>query len=815
MRARPLPLVTWPAELGGDPAIAAIVVGVAVLVVVALLFAVLLLSRRQQRQTLAELTLAVEELRSGRLRTRPEVDARSPFRPLADAVVRLGHDLSSRLADPGRAGPKLEALLDLARDHVLLTTDADGDIRAVSGHVEALLGWKDHELAGRPVAALFEEESWKELLPRLARRSLREKGVDAEAVLVRRSGEKFPARIAVRVLHGPDGDVAGFLLGVADVGRLVRLEREVEEAERRYRDLLDGLPGGAAILRAGRLVYANEPFSRLLELAAGELEGQALRDRVDTGDVLVLEDRLAALERAAPGETETLRLTLVPAPGKAAADIELRLSAIRSRGEPAVLAIVADTGEMRRLEAELRLNQARLDSALEAMTDGVVVLTETASGEFVRMTNASFLDTFGLARDRVLGASREDLARMLEARGEGAEAVARLVSSGAGPLREPVTVGEGERAAYLECVLAPLRDPAGGRAGRVLLCRDLSEQKALERSLEAHADTLRESRRALEQTVRQLESAHAELAERSSELERLNQELRALDRMKSDLLASVSHELQTPLVAVRGYTEMVVKGRLGPVTEEQRKGLELSLRNVDRMIAMIDELFDLVRGRPETLRLETFPLEPLVDEAVATLDELVRQKRILVTRRVEEPGLVIQGDRNKLHQVFLNLLSNAVKYNREGGEVDISVRRGRPGFVLVQVRDTGVGIPEQELDRIFERGYRASGAAAEGREGAGLGLFIVKQLLRLHGCTIQASSRVGEGSVFSFTLPLAREEGEGREAQDRTRGRLGAADRGPAGGGNDDGNEPPPADRPVDEGRGQPAPRPRLRIIRR
>lgn len=812
MRARPLAFVAWPVELGGEAAVAAIVVGVAVLVVVALLFAVLLLSRRQQRQTLAELTLALEELRSGKLRTRPDVDARSPFRPLADAVVRLGHDLGSRLADPGRAGPKLDALLDLARNHVLLTTDADGDIRAASGHTEAVLGWKDHELLGRPVAALFEEDSWKELLPRLARRTLREKGVDAETVLLRRSGEKFPARIAVRLLHGPDGDVAGFLLGVADIGRLVRLEREVEDAERRYRELLDGLPSGAAILRGGRLVYANEPFGRLLGLAAGEVEGKPLRDRVGTGDLLVLEDRLAALERAVPGETETLRLALVQPPAGVEADIELRLSAIRSRGEPAVLAIVADTGEVRRLEAELRLNQARLDSALEAMTDGVVVLTETISGEFVRMTNASFLDTFALARDRVLGASREDLARMLEERGEGAEAVARLLSAPAGPLREPVVVGTGEHAAHLECVVGPLRHPAGGRAGRVLICRDLSEQKALERSLEAHAETLRHSREALERTVRQLEEAHAELAERSGQLERLNRELRTLDRMKSDLLANVSHELQTPLVAVRGYTEMVAKGRLGPVTEEQRRALELSLRNVDRMIAMIDELFDLVRGRPETLRLETFPLEPLVDEAVATLDELVRQKRILVTRRVEEPGLVVQGDRNKLHQVFLNLLSNAVKYNREGGEVEISVRRGRPGFVLVQVRDTGVGIPEQELDRIFERGYRASAPAAEGREGAGLGLFIVKQLLRLHGCTIQASSRLGEGSVFSFTLPLALEEEEEGRA-DRPRDCLPAAEN--AGRRDEDGREPPPAERPVEEGRGQPAARPRLRIIRR
>jgi len=807
-------LAFWPLERGNEAAVAAAVLGVVLILVVALLFALVLLSRRQQRQTLAELTLALEELRSGRLRSRPEVDPRSPFRGLAEAIVRLAQDLSGRLAEATRVGPKLEVLLALARDHLLVVTDSDGDIRSVAGSVERLLGWKEHELLGRPVAVLFDAGSWKELLPLLARRSDREQGVEADALLVRKGGEAVPARVLVRQLRGPGDEAAGFVVGIADRSRPVELEREVGEAERRFRDLLDGLPGGAAVLRGGRIVYANAPFARLAGLPSGEIEGPRLRERVDTGEVLLLEEALAVLERSSPAESRTLRLTLQSVPGRAPAEVELRLSAVRFRGETAVLALVSDTAELRRLEAELRLNEARLDSALEAMTDGVVVLTETASGSFVRMTNESFLNTFGLSRERVLGSSAEDLARMLDERGEGAEEVARLLERSALPLREPVVVGRGERAAHLECVLAPLRDPSGGRSGRVLICRDLSEQKALERSLEAHAETLRDSREELERTIQQLQHAHEALAERSRELERLNEELRVLDRMKSDLLASVSHELQTPLVAVRGYTEMIAKGRLGPLTEEQRKGLELSLRNVDRMIAMIDELFDLVRGRPETLRLETFPLDSLVEEAVATLGELARQKRIRVAQRIEEPGLVIQGDRNKLLQVFLNLLSNAVKYNREGGEVDISARRGRPGFVLVQVRDTGVGIPEQELERIFERGYRVEGGPSGGREGAGLGLYIVKQLLRLHGCTIQASSRVGEGSLFSFTLPLAREE-RGRQEEERSSRRLPRAEDPPRPEADPSPGEPGAVPHSSEGGRTAGSSRPRLRIIRR
>ncbi len=810
MAVRPAPALlaaAWSAD------VAAIGVGVVLLLVVALLFALLLLSRRQHREALAQITLAIEELRSGRLRTRPEVDPRSPFKGLADSVARLAQDLGGRLGDVARTGTKLETLLEMAHEYVLVTTDVDGDIRAVAGRTEGLFGWRDHELVGRSVSMLFDAESWKEVLPRLARRTLREKGIETQAVMQRRAGERFPARIAVRLLHTPDGEATGFLLGVQDLSRTAALEEEVRQTETRYRELLDGLPGGAAILRGGRLVYANAALERLLGIPLENLTGQALRDRVATYGVLVLQERLAALERGAPGETDTLPVTLVPASGRAPVEAELRLAAVRYQGQPAVIAIVLDKGESLRAEEEVRASQARLDGALEAMIDGVVVLTETPSGAFVRMTNQAFLSMFDLGRERVLGASEGELLRMLRERGEGAENVSALLAgSAATPRREPVVLGSGERAVQLECVLAPFRDASGARVGRILICRDLSEQKALEGRLQAHAEILRESRESLEETVRQLQEAHAQLAERSTQLEALNEELRALDRMKSDLLASVSHELQTPLVAVRGYTEMVLKGRLGPLTEEQRRGLELSLRNVDRMITMIDELFDLVRGRPETLRLAAFPLESLVEEAVGTVAEMVRQKKILVRRRIDDCGFVVRGDRNKLLQVFLNLLSNAVKYNREAGEIEISARRGRPGFVLVQVRDTGVGIPEDELERIFERGYRAA-AGGQGQEGAGLGLYIVKQVLRLHGCTIQATSRVGEGTVVSFTLPMVREEGERDEQRKEERGAA-PIPRETERAAGEEGQRAAPA-RPQDDGPREPASPPRLRIIRK
>ena len=297
-------------------------------------------------------------------------------------------------------------------------------------------------------------------------------------------------------------------------------------------------------------------------------------------------------------------------------------------------------------------------------------------------------------------------------------------------------------------------------------------------------------------------------------MERLNRELRTLDRMKTNLLANVTHELQTPLVSVRGYTEMTLKERLGAINEEQRKGLGLSLKNIDRLISMIDNLLAFARmdREPAELRISVFPLRQLVEESGEMLREKLEARRIRLTTTFDDPGVVVNADREKILQVFLNVVSNAVKYNRDGGEIGVEVRKAKPGFASVQVKDTGIGIPEEDLERIFDRFYRVGAGAGEAPEGTGLGLSIVRNILRLHGCSIRAESQVGRGTTFTFTLPLAvAESGVDEEP--------GLAVASPAPLESAPPPEPPgppaPEHRPPSSGDGPTPPRPRFRIIRR
>jgi signal transduction histidine kinase len=215
-------------------------------------------------------------------------------------------------------------------------------------------------------------------------------------------------------------------------------------------------------------------------------------------------------------------------------------------------------------------------------------------------------------------------------------------------------------------------------------------------------------------------------------------------------------------VSIRGYTEMIVKGRLGPINDEQKQGLTLSLRNIDRLIGMIDNLLSFARMDRESaaMNLSTFPLEAIVAEVVQLLRDRLAERKIELSLRSEQRGLVLHADRDKVYQVFLNVIQNAIKFNREGGSIEIVARRGKPGFALVHVRDTGEGIPKEDLERIFDRFYQAKTSAERASDGTGIGLAIVRNILRLHGCVINASSTVGEGTTISFTLPVAEARGE-------------------------------------------------------
>ncbi len=247
----------------------------------------------------------------------------------------------------------------------------------------------------------------------------------------------------------------------------------------------------------------------------------------------------------------------------------------------------------------------------------------------------------------------------------------------------------------------------------------------------------------------------ARIKQQLEKLERANEELATLDRMKTDLLANVSHELRTPLAAIRGYVEFFQEGQLGPVTESQRKGLDVCLRNAERLTKTINMLLDFSRmelGRV-SIRSAPFQIGRLVDQVVKGISSEAKKRRINLRMDVESSLRAVDGDRERLTQVLENLITNALKFTPEGGAVEVGARSIDGGArVEITVADTGAGIPEQERKRIFDKFYQSDATATRKYGGIGLGLAIVKSILDAHNSTIVVDERPGGGSVFRFSL---------------------------------------------------------------
>jgi len=229
-----------------------------------------------------------------------------------------------------------------------------------------------------------------------------------------------------------------------------------------------------------------------------------------------------------------------------------------------------------------------------------------------------------------------------------------------------------------------------------------------------------------------------------------------IDRMKSEFLSIAAHELRAPMTSIKGYSDMLLLGLAGEYEERQKQFLDTIKANVDRVMEMVNEFSEISRLETGDLRLDAKPLhiDKLVSEVVVSLRPQIEAKEINLTLEMP-PGLPeVWGDRTRIIQVLTNLVTNAYKYTPRGGRIAIKAQ-GVDDSLQVDVADTGVGIAPQDQERLFTRFFRADHPEVRRVTGTGLGLSITKSIVELHGGHIWVKSQLGEGSTFSFTLPLA------------------------------------------------------------
>jgi PAS domain S-box-containing protein len=245
-----------------------------------------------------------------------------------------------------------------------------------------------------------------------------------------------------------------------------------------------------------------------------------------------------------------------------------------------------------------------------------------------------------------------------------------------------------------------------------------------------------------------------------TERKRFEQSLLQANRMKSEFLAGMSHELRTPLNGIIGFTEFLVDEKPGPLTAKQKEYLNDVLDSACHLLQLINDVLDMAKIEAGKLALnrEVFAVGKTVTEVMATMNGNAVKRQIAVTSEIGEEVGEVQLDRHKFRQVLYNLLSNAIKFTEPGGRVEIAVRREGPRLEL-KVRDTGIGIRKEDIDRVFLDFEQLDSGLARRFEGTGLGLALTRRILEFQGGSIAVASEPGKGSTFTAILPLGGGEG--------------------------------------------------------
>jgi signal transduction histidine kinase len=265
----------------------------------------------------------------------------------------------------------------------------------------------------------------------------------------------------------------------------------------------------------------------------------------------------------------------------------------------------------------------------------------------------------------------------------------------------------------------------------------------------------RELKELNEQLEDRIRLATLELEERNRRLEWQSRELEKASRLKSEFLASMSHELRTPINAVLGYTSLMREEIYGELTDKQKNALNKINTASQHLLDLINDILDLskIEAGKMPVYLEEVPLRQILGELAEAVDPLVREKQLEFHLEVDEGVPPLFTDRTKLKQILLNLLSNAVKFTSVGGVKLIGERVGETR-IRITVEDTGIGIKEEDLEKIFEDFRQVDQSPTREYGGTGLGLSITRKLISLLNGTIEVESMYGGGSRFSIDLPI-------------------------------------------------------------
>ena len=604
----------------------------------------------------------------------------------------------------------------------------------------------------------------------------------------RKDGTLIPVELRTFLIQDEDGTNQGMWAIVRDISERKQAEAALRASEERFRLIFEQAAVGVSesSARTGDYLRVNQRYCDIVGYTREELLGRRFRDITHPDDVAASLELMAGLV-AGKFRTGSLEKRFCRKDGSIVWT-NLTISPMWEEGEEPThqIGIIEDITERRQAVDATNFRLAELEAVSQISTalraarnlDEMLPLLLHLTVEALHATLGSiwlYDDDADVLRPAAShGGSEKDggvlhpplrpgegvigtvfvsgqpcVADDFHLGGGGSEAQRQRMPVGIGGAAIPIHAGEKVIGTFMVNVSLPRRLTPG----EVRLLTTLSEiagtaiqRTTLREEMEHRADELEQ--RVAERT--------AELSAREAALKAANVKLQELDVMKSQFVSNVSHELRTPITTIKLYATLLRKGP----PERREQFLNALEQEANRQAHLVEEILEVSRIESGRLDLDRAPhaLSPLVQASMASRELLAAEKGVVLIYNLSEPGPTVSVDRMRLLEVIDNLIENALWYTFAGGRVSVATGTAEIDghtWATFSVTDTGIGIPQNELPRIFERFYRGEQPREQQLPGTGLGLAIVKDIVELHAGRVTVESQLGSGSVFTIWLPLA------------------------------------------------------------
>ena len=590
---------------------------------------------------------------------------------------------------------------------------------------EQLLGMSEEQLLGRSVKSLYPESEWQ----RIRAKSVRQKGMQhhLETRMYRGGGDLIDVDISLSVLRDSDGQITGSIGVVRDITERRQMEQALRRSEERFRQVVENANEWIwEVDPNGLYTYVSPIIERILGYKPEEILGKKhFYDFFHPDEAAQLRTRafsiFAKKDVFTEFQTRNLhrdgRVVFLLRSGVPILDEDGTLLGYRGAD--------ADVTERACIHEILDRKQKNLEAIFDATPVGMLLvdeeLTVVRANEAIRhLSGRDFREIIGKGPCEALSCT--------------------LCGAGPGCCRDESGDVPCSLRAMIEMVFE-LGKPIRG----LEVCPVLDDHGA------THSPWLVVSVEPVNiDSGRHVVVAIDDITDRK----RAEEELKEAVEMKSQFISTVSHELRTPLTSMKEAVTIVLNGEAGRIKKDQARFLNIAKRNIDRLSRLINDVLDFQRldAGKMTFHMQEGAIDRTVEDAYNTMQPFAAKRGIHLTVEIE-PGLPpVEFDSDRIVQVITNLISNGIKFTPEGGDIRVRVHR-RGEHVLIQVSDTGLGIPPEALPRVFERFYRVSRPGKE-IQGTGLGLPIVSRIVTGHGGRIDVESEPNKGTTFTVWLPI-------------------------------------------------------------